>query len=182
MVEPLLHFALPFAALRAAGLDLRKTTFASLLALTPDLDVIFHVHRSLAHSAIVLAAVTIPLLVITRRNPTLRTIVTLGALGILTHLTVDLFQYYTPLLWPLSNQSLWISGDLALHTQDSAFLSCSMTILKEPTSFDPFISLDQPILTAEGVGISVILLTPPLAKIFLDNRQNRQLGMKRVSK
>jgi hypothetical protein len=32
MVEPLLHFVVPFVSLRAVGFDLRKATFASWLA------------------------------------------------------------------------------------------------------------------------------------------------------
>ena len=32
MVEPLLHFVVPFVSLRAVGVDLRKATFASLIA------------------------------------------------------------------------------------------------------------------------------------------------------
>ena len=46
MVEPLLHFVVPFVSLRAVGLDLRKATFDSLITLTPDLDVVFNTHRS----------------------------------------------------------------------------------------------------------------------------------------
>ena len=38
IVEPLLHFAVPFVSLRTVGVDLRKATFASLIALTPDLE------------------------------------------------------------------------------------------------------------------------------------------------
>ena len=57
MVEPLLHFVVPFVSLRAVGVDLRKATFASLIALTPDLDVAFNTHRSPTHSAVVLGLV-----------------------------------------------------------------------------------------------------------------------------
>ena len=77
LVEPLLHVAVPFASLRALSVDRRKAAFASVVALTPDLDIFFHVHRSQSHSIIVLAAVVLPLLILTRNRKTVRTIVLL---------------------------------------------------------------------------------------------------------
>jgi len=182
LVEPLLHFAVPFAALRAADLDTRKAAFVSVIALTPDLDVLFHVHRSPAHSAIILAVATIPLLLLTRRHRALRTLVMLGALGILMHLILDLFQYYIPILWPLSGQSFWISGGLALYTDDGMFVTSSIRLLTEPTSLDPFTSFNEPVLTSTGLGISIILLAPSFMKAFLDGRRNRQTDTKRVGR
>ena len=62
LVEPLLHFVVPFVSLRAVGFDLRKAAFASLIALTPDLDVLFNSHRSPTHSLIVVGLVIFGLL------------------------------------------------------------------------------------------------------------------------
>ena len=98
LVEPLLHFAVPFASLRAVGIDMRKAALASLIALAPDLDVFFHVHRSESHSIIILAAIVIPLLFLTRNRKEARAIVLLGTFGLITHLVLDLFQNPTPLL------------------------------------------------------------------------------------
>jgi hypothetical protein len=61
LVKPLLHFVIPFASLRAVGTDLRKAVLPSLIALTPDLDVYFHIHGSENHSIIILAAIAVPL-------------------------------------------------------------------------------------------------------------------------
>jgi membrane-bound metal-dependent hydrolase YbcI (DUF457 family) len=59
------------------------------MALTPDLDVLFSVHRSQSHSLILLTIVVVPLLILTREHKTLRTYVLLGTLGILTHFSLD---------------------------------------------------------------------------------------------
>ena len=70
MVEPLLHFVVPFVSLRAVGVDLRKTTFASVIALTPDLDVVFNTHRSPTHSVVVLGLVLLSFLALTWKRKT----------------------------------------------------------------------------------------------------------------
>lgn len=163
MVESILHFAVPFVSLRAVGLDWRKTLFACLVALTPDLDVFFHVHRSQSHSLVVLAAVAIPLLIATHNRRTARTLVLAGAFGVLTHLVLDFFQLAldstdTPSLWPFLSQPQWIST--ALNLISSAQLTVTGTAME---------SFDQPILTAPGLIISLVLMTPSLA-LALRNR------------
>ena len=167
MVEPLLHFAVPFVSLRAFGLDLRKVLFASLVALTPDLDVLFQVHRSQSHSLIVLALVVLPLLVLTWNRKGLRSLVLLGAFGLFAHLILDLFQTSTPLLWPILNQSIWISVMLNFHMGSAPLITGGATVKVEPTVIEHFTSFDEPILTAEGIGLSLVLLAPTLGQILL---------------
>ena len=53
-MKPLIHFIVPFTALTLAGVEFRKALPISLLALLPDLDALFLVHRSLSHSLVVL--------------------------------------------------------------------------------------------------------------------------------
>lgn len=166
MVEPLLHFAAPFVSLRAIGLDVRKTLVASVIALTPDLDVYFRVHRSQSHSVVVLALVLLPLLVLTRKRRTARTILLLGAFGVLTHLVLDLFQSYTPLLWPFVSESLWITATVNLHVGGALTLTWSTELMTSQEPIESFLSFDEPILTAPGLGISLVLLAPSLVTML----------------
>ena len=46
MAEPLIHLGVPFAVFTALGVKPKRASLLSLLALTPDPDVLFHVHRS----------------------------------------------------------------------------------------------------------------------------------------
>ena len=153
MVEPLLHFVVPFVSLRAVGVDLRKATFASLIALTPDLDVAFNSHRSPTHSAVVLGFVLVTFLVLTWKRKTARPLVLLAAFGVFSHLLLDLFQTSTPLFWPILLQpiSLW---------PNPSFHMWSEVLVWYPASW-----LDAPLITAEGLGISLILLAPMVAQI-----------------
>jgi len=168
LVEPLLHFAIPFASLRAVGLDLRKVLFASLIALTPDLDVLFQVHRSQSHSFVLLALVTLPLLVLTWNRNTLRSLVLLGAFGVSAHLVLDLFQSSTPVLWPLLNESFWIRVTLHLHMGSAVAVTGPARVHVEPTVIERFTSFDAPVLTGEGLVLSTILLAPTLVRILLN--------------
>lgn len=162
MVELLLHFTVPFAAFSSSGMNWRRVLFLSLIALAPDLDVLFHVHRSLSHSVLVLAVIVLPILALARKHPTATRLTLLGAAGVLTHLALDLFQSYTPLLWPVANQSIWISTNLDVHIGSLPFFILSAKILTKPIDFAVFQSIDAPIVTNEGLGISLILLLPSL--------------------
>lgn len=166
MVEPLLHFVVPFASLKAVGIDMRKAVFASLVALTPDLDVFFGVHRSYSHSLIVLAAVTLPLLAATWNRKNLRTLVMLAFFGVLIHFVLDLFQPSMPLFWPLLGQSVWISTTLNLHIGSNPAVTASLRLLTTKTAMEPFLSLDAPILTNTGLAVSLVLLAPTLIQIL----------------
>lgn len=171
MVEVLLHFAVPFASFRAIGLDWRKAAVASLIALTPDLDVLFHVHRSLTHSAVVLALVWLGLMSATFLIPAgkrraARSMILLGGVGLVTHLALDLFGYYIPILWPLLNDSFWISTDLHLHIESLPFIAGSVRLLSAPTVFESFDSIDALAVTDVGLGVSLVLLVPSIVTII----------------
>lgn len=161
MPEPILHVAVPFASLAVLRTDVgwRKILFASLVALTPDLDLIFNAHRSQSHSLVLLAVVALPLLILTRNRKALRTLVLLGAFGVLTHLILDTFQltvdsYSTPLLWPFFSQLQWLSTGLSTGQIGESF--------------------DAPILTIPGLVISFMLMAPSVAMILRDRTASRK--------
>jgi membrane-bound metal-dependent hydrolase YbcI (DUF457 family) len=108
MALPPLHFAVPFIALKAAGIDTRTSLIVSLIALTPDLDALFHNHRSPTHSLVILGLVVLIFLALTWKRKTTRSFTLLAGFGLFSHIALDLFQYQTPLLWPLSSRLfLW---------------------------------------------------------------------------
>jgi hypothetical protein len=165
MVEPLLHFVVPFVSLRAVGFDLRKATFASLISLTPDLDVLFNNHRSPTHSVIVLGLAMLTFLALTWKRKTARSLVLLAAFGVFSHILLDLFQTSTPLFWPLSSQPIWLWPNPGFHMW-------STVLLWYPSSW-----LDAPLITTEGLGISIILLAPTVVQIVrgrLADSENRE--------
>lgn len=164
-MEPLIHFVVPFTALMLLGLEFSKALPISLLAVLPDLDALFLVHRSLSHSLIVVLSVMVPLLLLTYRfKPRLHGYVFLALLAVGSHLVLDLFAGYTPFLWPLYGYSLWIHAELGVHVGGAASLSPSVELLTKPVTFQQFQSLDAPLFTGEGLIISAVLLTPVLLR------------------
>jgi len=175
LVEPLLHIAVPFASLRAVGLERRKAIVASAIALAPDVDLVLHVHRSLSHSFVVLATVAVAIMAFSLLMPaakqrTFRSVMLLGAFGVASHVVLDLFQGLTPILWPLLKDSFWISTALRLHMGSATAVTGSAELVVEPTLFESFTSFDAPILTPEGLGISLIILAPSLVQVLREKR------------
>jgi hypothetical protein len=164
MVEPLLHFVVPFVSLRAVGLDLRKATFASLIALTPDLDVVFNTHRSPTHSVVMLGLVLLAFLALAWRRKTARSLALLATFGLFSHLLLDLVQTSTPLFWPLMSQPLSLWPNPSFHMWNEV-------LVWYPSSW-----LDAPLLTAEGLGISLILLAPTVVQTVRRRLADRKRG------
>jgi membrane-bound metal-dependent hydrolase YbcI (DUF457 family) len=164
-VEPLIHFVVPFVALMFGGLEFRRALPISLLALLPDLDALFLIHRSLSHSIIVVLSVMVPFLLLTYRfKPRLYGYVLFALMAVASHLALDVFAGYMPILWPFYGYSVWVQADLFAHIGSSPSLSSSVKLLTEPVTFQPFQSLDAPLFTGEGLILSAILLMPVLLK------------------
>jgi len=166
-VEPIIHFVVPFIALTLVGVEFKEALPTSLLAILPDLDALFVVHRSLSHSIVVVLGVMMPLLLLTYKfKPRLHGYAFLALLAVASHLVLDLFAGYTPLLWPLYGHFVWIHAELMAHIGGSASLSPSVKLLTKPITFQPFQSLDAPLFTGEGLILSAVLLTPLFFKAF----------------
>jgi hypothetical protein len=174
MVEPLLHFVVPFAALRAVRLEWREALFTSIVALLPDLDVLFRVHRSIGHSLIVLLIMVLPVLAVSRHHKTIRRLILLATLGVLTHLALDLFYGFTPVFWPLSSESFQLAPMLNLNFAASPTIVGSfrlLTLQQTEASQACNLSTEAPIITGDGLAISAVLLIPTFAEVAM-NRIN----------
>jgi len=166
-VEPLVHFVVPFVALMLAGVELRRALPISFFALLPDFDVLVFVHRSPTHSIVVMSMVAVPFLLLTYRfKLKVYGYALLAFASAASHLVLDVFAGFTPLLWPLSGYSVWIKTELAGYIGSSPSFLSSAQLLVEPTSFQPFQSLDAPLFTGEGLILSVVLLFPVLLRFF----------------
>ena len=163
VVEPLIHLVIPFAALTLYGLEWREALPLALLALLPDLDVFLHVHRSMSHSLVVVSLVGLPLLMLAYRLKASR-VGWLVLLAVASHIALDVFAGYTPILWPLYGNSVWIQTELMAQISSIPTLIPALKIAMEPTRFIPFQSIDAPLLTGKGLIISMVLILPILVK------------------
>lgn len=160
-MEPLLHFAMPFLAFLLIGLHHKEAFLLSLLALAPDLDALFLVHRSFTHSIICLSMIFVPTMLLLRRlKPEMLKYVSMGFFAIASHLIMDVFTGYTPVLWPLYDFSVWVFLDLTAHVGSLPSLALRFTLLTEPITFVAAKSLDAPIFTSYGLAIAIVLTIP----------------------
>ena len=181
-MEPLVHFVVPFAALMLAGVEFRRALPISFFALLPDFDVLFLVHRSPSHSIIVMSMVAVPFLLLTYKfKLKVYGYALLAFASAASHLALDVFAGFTPLLWPLSGYSVWIKTELAGYIGSSPSLALSAQLLTEPITFQPFQSLDAPLFTGEGLIVSAVLLMPLLLKALKTKWQRVRYSRELVS-
>jgi len=165
--ELALHFSVVFA-LTAPVLGLRRAIVLSLISLAPDLDALFHVHRSMSHSAVLLVVVSLVAFGLVRKlKPNLFSMVCAGCLSLLCHPVMDLFSTYTPILYPLIAESVYISVEGKVLIGGSITPSISGEIETRPTEFTSFQWFDAPLFTNEGFIVSLLLVAIPFLMLFL---------------
>lgn len=166
-MEPLIHFIVPFIALTLAGVKFRKALPVSLLALLPDLDVLFLVHRSFSHSFLVVLSVIAPLMLLSFRfKPRFYNVAFLAFMSVSSHLVLDLFTGYTPILWPVYNYSALVQAEVLAHIGSSPRFSVNAKLLTRPTVFKSYQDFDAVLFNGKSLILLVVLLTPFLFKAF----------------
>jgi membrane-bound metal-dependent hydrolase YbcI (DUF457 family) len=159
MPEPLVHFIIPLILLVMFGFSIKKATFISSLAVLPDLDVLFHIHRSISHSIFFILMVSFPAILITKKyykdkfNESI-----ISALVILSHPFMDMFTDFTPVFWPLFNKSIHIVSELTTNMNDVLDLNLTLQVYFKPIAFYRTTNIDAPIFSSAGVGVSLVLL------------------------
>jgi membrane-bound metal-dependent hydrolase YbcI (DUF457 family) len=137
-MEPLLHYVLPLTALILLREKPRDAAFLALLGLAPDVDALFHIHRSISHSIPVISLIFIPLLAISwfGFKEKMRIIV-VAYLTTLSHIILDLGAS-TPLFWPFYKP---VIIRFAVYPPD-------------------FLEIIYPFFTQDGALITIILFVP----------------------
>ena len=159
MPEPLIHFIVPFSVLVMCGIGIKKSFFFASLALLPDLDVLFHVHRSFSHSIFFILLFCAPAIIITAAKHSRWTHdAIIATLVILSHPFMDLFTYFTPIFWPLYNNSIYIIAEMTTNMNNVSQLHLLFDIRLEPVVFYHTISMAAPIFTSQGVAATLVIL------------------------
>lgn len=141
------------------GFNIKKATFISLLAVLPDLDVLFHIHRSMSHSIFVILMFSIPAILITKKFYKERlSDAIIATLVILSHPFMDAFTYYTPVFWPLFDKSIYIIAELTTNMNDVLDLNLKLQVNFEPIVFHQTTNIDAPIFSSAGVAVSLLIL------------------------
>lgn len=159
MPEPLIHFIIPFFLLLMSGLNVKKATLFAALAILPDLDVLYHVHRSFSHSIIFILLLSVPAIIIIKKFYKEKFHDSIVAtLVILSHPFMDAFTDYTPVFWPLFNKSIYIIAELKTNLNDVLDLNLNLNMYFKPVIFYKTTNIDTPIFSSTGVAVSLVLL------------------------
>ena len=167
MPEPLIHFIIPLFVLIILGFNLKKSILISSLAIVPDLDVIFHVHRSMSHSVFFILALTIPIvLILNYLKIGKKSEMMIAILVILSHPFMDMFTGSTPILWPLLDKSVYIFTELTTNMNNILDLNLIFKVNFEKVVFLQTIDSEGPIFTSPGFGMTLVLLVGLAMKIL----------------
>ncbi|MEM4311189.1 MAG: metal-dependent hydrolase [Nitrososphaerales archaeon] len=156
-MEPLLHFAVPFAIVSMLRLRLKWSFIVGLLGILPDFDLLFSMHRSVSHS--IIPAITLFLASLLLRKKKRGFILQIIALGWGSHTILDFIGSYTPILWPLSSQSHTLFFESRLSIEGSPSIHLRLEVLEEEYDYGLFTTFDAPLLTLSGLTIGLILIT-----------------------
>jgi len=164
-LEPLIHFAIPFFLMVIFGVGKKRAAFASIFAMLPDLDYFFGVHRSATHSLVVLAAVSLLSLVLALKKARDKFgLAAICSIALLSHPFLDLFNDFTPILWPLFGGSVFLKIEaLMLQGPSSLSLNLNAGLLTSPFPFSNAIG-GESILSGEGLIIAMVLMAGALLK------------------
>ena len=165
MPEPLVHYIIPFIILGMLGISIKKAALFSLLAILPDIDVIFHIHRSFSHSIFFILFFAPPAIMITYNyyEPLFKDSI-IATLVVLTHPFMDMFDNYTPVFWPLYSKSIHLVAECTTNMNNVFDLNFNFNILTKPILFYKTVEIDTHIFSSVGVGVSILLLTGLILK------------------
>jgi membrane-bound metal-dependent hydrolase YbcI (DUF457 family) len=167
MPEPLIHFIIPLFLLATSGIPMKKVVFISSLAILPDLDILFHIHRSFSHSIFFILLFAVPAIMIAKKFYLSRFRDTMIAtLVILSHPFMDAFTYFTPVFWPLFNKSVYIITELATNMNNVTDLNLKFNVYFKPVIFYQTQDIDTPIFSSIGVAVTLVLLTGMVLKYY----------------
>ncbi len=171
MPEPLMHFIVPFSVLIMCGIGIKKSAFLASLATLPDLDVLFHIHRSFSHSMLFVFLLCAPAIITATMKHSNRTYdAVIATLVILSHPFLDLFTYFTPIFWPLYNKSIYIVAEMTTNMNNVSQVHLLFDIKLKPMVFYHTISMDAPIFTSIGVAVTLVIMIGLALKHFWEGK------------
>ena len=166
MPELLLHFAVPFS-ISAPIVGVRRATVVGVIGMLPDVDVLLHVHRSMTHSLIILTVLSLLPLYVAYFKLNEKQLAPLSFFSLTIHPIMDMFQTYTPILYPFSNYSFQVNIRGGALISQSVVPYVQFQITSTQTNFQKFLLMDAPMFTSEGFVVSLLLIATPVIFSFL---------------
>jgi len=173
MPEVLLHFIIPFIVLSICGLSIKRSFLLASFAVLPDLDVLFHVHRSFTHSIPIILLICSPVIIITfLKNSKWFYDSLIATLVIVSHPFLDVFHMFTPILYPIYNNPIHIIVKLTTDLYYLSQIHFTFEIQRSSILF-PRISesADGVIFSSLGFAMTIVFL---LGITYINRQRNNK--------
>lgn len=116
-MDPLMHLLLPLLFLLAIKVDARRALLLAPLAILPDLDALFGLHRALGHSFIPILVVPMAFLAFSYlRRPEWVPAAIVAQFYLASHVVLDLGG--VAFLWPIVQEQFYLRMGLTLTADD----------------------------------------------------------------
>lgn len=173
MSELLLHYVVPLSILLICGLTVKRSLLLAVFGIVPDLDVFFHAHRTVTHSAVIILLVCIPIIIFISRKYSNSINNALIATGILiSHIFMDLFTGCTPIFYPIYDKYIWIVFELTTNLDSLSIINLTFDINFTPDILYAPYGMNAPIFTSQGFAVSVLILIAICFKYFKERNIN----------
>ncbi len=160
MPDPLLHYIVSFIVAKRRYRIL-QALLISLVGIVPDLDVVFHIHRSATHSLVILCIVAFLIYVFLKLfiKNSAKAIAILGTcvLLYLLHILMDIFTGLTPLLWPITNYALFIDIRIDFTMGSSPCIDMPIRIVIKPYTMEMYEVIRGSIATPISIALATAL-------------------------
>ena len=124
-MDPVMHLALPALFLLALRLDPKRVLMLSPLAILPDFDALFGLHRALGHSFIPILVIPMALIAFSSlRRPEWMPAALLVQFFLASHVILDLGG--VAFLWPLTSQQFYFEPAVTFTASDGFDIGFSL--------------------------------------------------------
>lgn len=116
-MDPLMHLLLPLLFLLALRVDTRRAVLLAPLAVLPDLDALFGLHRALGHSFIPIVVLPMAVMIYSRfARPDWMPAAVMAQFYLASHVVLDLGG--VAFLWPLVQEQFYIQLGVTFTASD----------------------------------------------------------------
>jgi len=158
-MDPLIHLALPLLFLLAIKVDARKALLLAPLAVLPDLDALFGLHRALGHSFVPILVVPMALLAYSHlRRPGWVQAVVIVQFYLASHVVLDLGG--VAFLWPVVQDQFYLDLGVTLTANDGFAIG-----FEADWGMQELVPMDTTYIVSD-LGFSLLFLLALLAAVF----------------
>jgi len=158
-MDPLMHLVLPLLFLLAVKVDARKALLLAPLAVLPDLDALFGLHRALGHSFIPILVVPMTVLAYSHlKRPEWVPAAMIAQFYLASHVVLDLGG--VAFLWPIVEDQFYLNLAVTLDATDGFDIG-----FDADWGMQELADMETTYILSE-FGFAIILLAVLLAAVF----------------